>query len=208
MSAELVFDTLAIIWLDIVLSGDNALVIGLAAATLAPHLRKKAVLFGMILATVIRIAFAVVATYLIQYPWLKFVGGLALLWVTWKLFVELRNPQHLQHDDDSISEEAGGASDRRSLMKALGTIIIADVSMSIDNVLAVASIADDNRILLVFGLVLSIMLMAFFATVIMRLLEKHPWISWIGVVLLLVIGIQMIWESWPYMVGLISGSSG
>ena len=171
LDSGLVADILAIIWLDIVLSGDNALVIGMAAATLAPHLRRRAILFGMILATGIRIVSAIVATYLYEIPWIRFFGGVALIWVAWKLWEEARELSKkgkLESEEEMAAAhmaDSQGATDRKSIMKALTTITIADVSMSIDNVLAVAGIAHDNRALLIFGLVLSIALMAFFATV-------------------------------------------
>ena len=200
MDAETFADLAAIIWLDIVLSGDNALVIGMAASSLAVHLQRRAILFGMMLAVVIRIAAALVATYLYEIPWIKFVGGLALLWVALKLFQELRNVAALKAEATSAVIGSGAAQDRRSLLKALATITIADVSMSIDNVLAVAGIAQDNRALLIFGLALSIMLMAFCATMVCRVLLRYPWISYIGVALLVVVAGDMLHSSWEDMV--------
>ena len=207
-------DVAAIIWLDIVLSGDNALVIGMAAATLAPHLQRRAILFGMILATAVRIVSALAATYLYEIPWVRFFGGVALIWVAWKLWAEARElnrnaraeAEHLAHNAESLSAaavEVTGATDRRSIMRALLTITIADVSMSIDNVLAVAGIAHDNRGLLIFGLALSIALMAFFATVICKVMVRYPVISYIGVVVLLVVAGEMIWGSYEDMAGAI-----
>jgi len=216
MGADMEFlaDIAAIVWLDVVLSGDNALVIGMAAATLAPHLQRRAILFGMILATGIRIASALAATYLYEVPWIRFFGGVALIWVAWKLWVEARelnsNPeaeaQHLTEEAQSLSAaavEATGASDRRSILRALLTITIADASMSIDNVLAVAGIAHDHRGLLIFGLALSIALMAFFASLICRLIVRFPIISYIGVVVLLVVAAEMIWGSYEDMAGMV-----
>jgi YjbE family integral membrane protein len=200
MDAETFADLAAIIWLDIVLSGDNALVIGMAASSLAVHLQRRAILFGMMLAVVIRIAAALVATYLYEIPWIKFVGGLALLWVALKLFQELRNVAALKAEATSAVIGSGAAQDRRSLLKALATITIADVSMSIDNVLAVAGIAQDNRALLIFGLALSIMLMAFCATMVCRVLLRYSWISYIGVALLVVVAGDMLHSSWEDMV--------
>ena len=129
-SAETLTDLAAIIWLDIVLSGDNALVIGMAAAGLAPHLQRRAILFGMTAAVVIRIASALAATYLYEIPWVKFVGGLALLWVALKLYQEIRNISILRAEATGAVAASGAASDRRSMIKALATITIADVSMS------------------------------------------------------------------------------
>lgn len=199
MNAELFADLAAIVWLDIVLSGDNALVIGMAASALAVHLQRRAILFGMMLAVAIRIAAALVATYLYEIPWIKFVGGLALLWVALKLYQEVRNVSALKAEATSAVVGSGASKDRRSLMKALATITIADVSMSIDNVLAVAGIAQDNRVLLIFGLALSIMLMAFCATMVCKVLLRYPWISYIGVALLVVVAGDMLHSSWDDM---------
>ena len=202
IDAEFVTDLAAIIWLDIVLSGDNALVIGMAAATLAPRLQRRAILFGMTLAVIIRIAAALVATYLYQIPWIRVLGALALLWVAWKLFVELRRAARRRKEELSgATDTQAGASDRKSMLRALTTIAIADISMSIDNVLAVAGIAHDNPPLLVFGLALSIMLMAFFATVIVRLLNRYPLISYVGVAVLVFVAGEMIYASLDAIIG-------
>jgi YjbE family integral membrane protein len=197
--AQIFADLAAIVWLDVVLSGDNALVIGMAASALAPHLQRRAILFGMMLAVVVRIASALVATYLYQIPWVKFVGGLALLWVALKLYQEIRNISILRAEATEAVVGSGASTDRRSMMKALATITIADVSMSIDNVLAVAAIAEDHRGLLVFGLALSIMLMAFCAALVCRFLTRHPWVSYVGVGLLLLVAADMLHSSWSDM---------
>ncbi|HSF95121.1 MAG TPA: YjbE family putative metal transport protein [Thermohalobaculum sp.] len=198
-SAEMWADLAAIIWLDIVLSGDNALVIGMAAASLALHLQRRAILFGMMMAVVIRIAAALTATYLYEIPWIRFVGALALFWVAWKLWIELRNVSILHAEAAEAVAGSGASTDRRSVVKALATITIADVSMSIDNVLAVAAIAQDHRGLLIFGLALSIMLMAFCATVVCRFLTRYPWISYVGVALLVYVAADMLHSSWADM---------
>jgi len=199
MDSQILADLAAIVWLDVVLSGDNALVIGIAASALAPHLQRRAILFGMMLAVVIRIASALVATYLYEIPWVKFAGGLALLFVALKLYQEVRNLSILRAEATGAVAGGGAARDRRSMMKALATITIADVSMSIDNVLAVAGIAQDNRAMLVFGLALSIMLMAFCATMMCKLLTRHVWISYIGVAVLVLVAADMLHASWDDM---------
>ena len=199
IGAEMWADLAAIIWLDIVLSGDNALVIGMAAASLAPHLQRKAIIFGMTMAVVIRIASALVATYLYEIPWIRFVGGLLLLWVAWKLYIEVRHLSIREAEAAEAVAGSGAASDRRSIVKALMTITIADVSMSIDNVLAVAAIAHDNRAMLVFGLALSILLMAFFATMVCKILTRHVWISYVGVAVLVFVAGEMLHGSWHDM---------
>lgn len=186
----------SIIWLDIVLSGDNALVIGLAASTLPNDLRRKAIIFGLALATTIRILFAGATTYLLNIPGLLFVGGLALLWVSSSLYKEIRKTANL---DEELSRSAASsdAETGNNLFRALVSITVADISMSIDNVLAVAAIARDNVNLLVFGLGLSIALMGIGATLIMSLLLRYRWISYVGVLLLLAIALQMLWEGSP-----------
>ena len=202
LDAQGLADLAAIIWLDIVLSGDNALVIGMAAAALPPHLQRRAIFFGMALAVIIRIAAALVATTLYQIPWIRVLGAVALLWVAWKLYVELRRAaKRRKAGPGETSGAQVDTTDRRSILRALTTIAIADISMSIDNVLAVAGIAHDNPPLLVFGLALSILLMAFFATVICRVLNRFPWISYVGVALLVVVAGEMLHSSSDAILG-------
>lgn len=205
-----------IIIADLILSGDNALIIGMVAAGLAPELRKKAILYGMIIAAGLRIVFAVIATNLLDVPGILFAGSLLLFWVCWRLFEEIR---------ESTGEQAGLALEtagnptlgytgapRRTLMSALISITIADVSMSLDNVLAVAAIADGDTQMLVFGLGLAIVLMAFAATLIMNLLSKFPWISWLGLFVLVYVASEMMYRGFfdtvhgvGPMLGLIGG---
>lgn len=196
---------ISVIWLDLVLSGDNALVIGVAASTLPKHQQRQAVIFGLILATVIRIAFAGIATYLLEVPGLLFIGGLALIWVAYRLLREL---MHEAPSASSASGAAHGIEPAGNLTRALISITIADVSMSIDNVLAVAAIARDDVHILVFGLALSIFLMGLGATVILRIMLRYPWISYVGVVLLVLIGGHMMYEGGGDMLKLIGGLAG
>lgn len=185
-----------IIIADLILSGDNALVIGMAAACLAPELRKRAILYGMIIAAVLRIIFAVVATELLAVPGLLFVGSLLLFWVCWRLYQEIREQTDARAEaalakaDDAGSGYTGPP--RRTLLSALISITLADVSMSLDNVLAVAAIAQGNAEMLIFGLGLAILLMAFAATLIMKLLTRFPVISWLGLVVLLYVAGEML----------------
>jgi len=195
---ETVLDYGAIIIADIVLSGDNALIIGMAAAGLSPELRKKAILFGMIVAALLRVVFALVATKLLGVPGLLFVGALLLFWVCWGLYREIVNNKdeaaaHAMEDAEN-PEKGYTGKPRRTLGQALWTITLADVSMSIDNVLAVAAIADGNTTTLVFGLGLAILLMAFAATMIMKLLTRYPWISWVGLFVLLYVSAEMLYR--------------
>ena len=211
---ETVFDFAAIVVADIVLSGDNALIIGMAAAGLAPELRKKAIMFGMVVAALLRIVFAVVATKLLGIPGLLLVGALLLFWVCWNLYKEIR-----AHHDEAAAQALETAEDpeqgytgkpRRTLGQALWTITLADVSMSIDNVLAVAAIADGDTNMLVFGLGLAILLMAFAATLIMKMLTKYPWISWVGLFVLVYVAGEMfyrgIWDPANGILAYLNGS--
>lgn len=193
-----VADYFKIILLDITLSGDNALIIGMAAAGLAPELRKKAIMFGMVVAALLRIVFAVVATYLLGIPGLLLVGGLLLIWVCWTFYQEIRYNvdeqaaeamESASHDDEGYT-----GPPKRTLASALWTITLADVSMSIDNVLAVAAIADGDQTKLVIGLAIAIIAMAFFATMIMKLLTRYPWISWLGLAILIWVAGEMLYK--------------
>ena len=195
---EVIMDFSKIIIADLILSGDNALVIGMAAAGLSPELRRKAIIYGMVIAAALRIVFAVVATSLLTIPGILFIGALLLFWVCWRLFVEIRE------NVDEEAELAMATADnlgsgytgppRRTMMSALISITIADVSMSLDNVLAVAAIADGDRTMLVFGLGLAIVLMAFAATLIMKLLAHYPWISWLGLAVLIYVAAEMFYR--------------
>ena len=183
---------------DLILSGDNALIIGMAAAGLSPELRKRAILFGMVIAAVLRIVFAVVATKLLGVPGLLFVGSVLLFWVCWRLFCEIRAGQdeEAQHAMEMAEDPEQGytGAPRRTLGAALISITIADVSMSLDNVLAVAAIADGDTTMLVFGLGLAIILMAFAATIVMQVLAKYPWISWVGLIVLVYVATEMFYR--------------
>ncbi len=191
-------DYAKIIIADLILSGDNALIIGMAAAGLAPERRKQAILYGMIIAALLRIVFAVVATKLLGIPGLLFVGGLLLCWVCWRLYVEIRagideQAEHALEDAEDPEKGYTGAP-RRTLFSALISITIADVSMSLDNVLAVAAIADQDTTKLVVGLGLAILMMAFAATLIMHILTKYPWISWLGLIVLIYVAGEMLYR--------------
>lgn len=198
---ETILDLAKIIFADIILSGDNALVIGMAAAGLSPELRKKAIFMGMALAAGLRIFFAAIASFLIGIPGILFFGGLLLSWVCWRFYHEIR--QHHSDQDDDLSKKKYEGTPRQQMWQAMVTITIADVSMSIDNVLAVAAIARDNTSMLIFGLALAIVFMAFFATMIMRVMAKYPWLSWAGLVFLVYLSIKMLYDGWPQVAGLI-----
>ena len=200
---------LQVIAIDLVLAGDNAVVIGLAAAGLPKEQRNKAILLGIIAATVLRIAFASVTVQLLEIIGLLLVGGILLLWVCWKMWRELRTTHEEERDAlealDDIDHNADGAvaagAPRKTLRQAAIQIIVADVSMSLDNVLAVAGAARDHPTVLVIGLVLSIALMGIAASFIARLLGKHRWIAYVGLLIILYVALEMIYrgslEVWP-----------
>jgi YjbE family integral membrane protein len=204
---------LQVIMIDLVLAGDNAIVIGLAAAGLPKDQRAKAILIGIIAATVLRIVFAAGTTQLLQIVGLLLAGGILLLWVCWKMWRELRTTHAEEmrgeealegRDLDQDSEIAGGAP-RKTFAQAAWQIVIADVSMSLDNVLAVAGAAREHPAVLIFGLVLSIALMGVAASFIARLLQRHRWIAYVGLAIILYVAIEMIYrgalEVWPLMNG-------
>jgi len=189
-----------VVMIDLVLAGDNAVVIGLAAAGLDSKQRGKAIVIGVVAATVLRILFALVATQLLAIIGLLFAGGVLLLWVCWKMWRELSMPQHT--DEESIQGRdldgdgliAGRPIVRKRLSQAVTQIVIADVSMSLDNVLAVAGAAHEHPWILVFGLALSVVLMGVAATFIARLLHRHRWIGYVGLLIILYVSVQMVWE--------------
>lgn len=174
-----------VLMIDIVLAGDNAVVIGLAAARVPPELRKKVILYGLAAAVVLRIALAVVAVKLMTIIGLTLAGGLLLLWVCWRFWRDIRGSAH-----DHAPQVDPNASVKRAVLQ----ILLADVSMSLDNVLAVAGAARDHLDVLVIGLLLSVALMGAAANVIARLLEKYRWISYIGLLIVLYVALNMIWH--------------
>jgi len=191
---SLIAEYAQIVIADLILSGDNALIIGMAAAGLPAEQRKKAILYGMVIAAVLRIIFAIVATKLLGIPGLLFVGSLLLFWVCWRLYQDIRDG-HADHEDAAeVLEDGTTGLKKRTMAQALISITIADVSMSLDNVLAVAAIADGDTTMLIFGLGLAILLMAFAATLIMGLLTKYPWISWLGLIVLVYVACEMFYR--------------
>ena len=182
-----------IIFADLILSGDNALVIGMAAAGLAAHQRRKVILVGMALAALFRILFAVGASTIIGVPGILLIGGILLAWVCWRLYGEIKEFA-APPADDVIADDPD--KPQVSMKSALLTIAIADISMSLDNVLAVAAIARDDTQLLVMGLVLAIVLMAFFSTLIMRVMLKFPSIAYVGLVFLVYLTTKMLYDGW------------
>ena len=179
-----------IMFADIILSGDNALVIGMVAAGIAPEKRRMVLAVGMGLAAFFRIVFAAGASYIIDIPGILIIGGLLLAWVCWRFYGDIKDFAAPPADDTSP------AKGKVTMGSALVTIAIADISMSLDNVLAVAAIARDNTQLLVIGLVLAIVLMAFFASLIMRVMLKFPAIAYVGLVFLVYLTTKMLYDGW------------
>lgn len=188
---------LQVVMIDLTLAGDNAIVIGLAAAGVAKDKRRLAIIIGILAATVLRIIFALLTTTLLKIVGLLFAGGILLLWVCWKMWRELRNPAHADRGSDVMEGQetpSGKPAAPKSLRAAIIQIMVADVSMSLDNVLAVAGAAHEHPSVLVFGLALSIALMGFAATFIARLLERHRWIAYLGLAIILFVAVEMIWR--------------
>ncbi len=190
---------LQVIMIDLVLAGDNAVVIGLAAAGLAPDQRSRVIMAGIVAATVLRILLAVFVVQLMQIVGLLLAGGLLLLWVCWKMWRELRARRA------TGGEAQAAQAPRKTFAQAAWQIVLADISMSLDNVLAVAGAARDHLIALVFGLALSIVLMGFAAGLIARLLNRLRWIVYVGLAIVFYVACDMIWrgghEVWPHLFG-------
>ena len=194
MTFETISDILQIIFADILLSGDNALVIGMAAAGLAPKLRKRAIMLGMTLAAGLRIFFAVIATYLLEIKGVLFVGGLLLTWVCWRFYQDLREFNSAEDLEKMDFNTENDSNDNKLFGRALFTILLADISMSIDNIVAVAAIARDNTQLLIFGLALAIAMMALFASVIMKIMLRFRWLSFAGLAFLMYLAAFMLYD--------------
>ena len=185
------FELAQVILADIFLSGDNAIIIGMAAAGLSEKFRKRVIFWGLALAAGFRIIFAAIASFLIQIPGILIFGGLLLAFVCWRFFKEIRHAG-TKTDTEVNTDLSEKLTEKQQFSQALFTIAVADISMSLDNVVAVAAIAREDTALLVFGLVLAIVLMAFFATIIMRVMTKLPWLSWVGLIFLVYLTIKML----------------
>jgi YjbE family integral membrane protein len=189
---------LQVVLIDLVLAGDNAIVIGLAAAGLPQAQRGKAILIGIVAATMLRILFAGLATQILQIVGLLLAGGILLLWVCWKMWRELRaSPAEPMEAKEATGAAAGTTAEgrpRKTLVQATWQIIVADVSMSLDNVLAVAGAAREHPMVMIFGLALSIAMMGVAASFIARLLQNHRWIAYVGLAVILYVAVEMIFR--------------
>ena len=181
---------LSVVMIDIVLAGDNAVVVGTAAAGLPAKEQRQVIMIGSVLALVARILFALVATQLLQILGLVLVGGLLLVWVAWKIWRDLRSHGHEQANADATAKLAGPKTFRSAIIQ----VAVADISMSLDNVLAVAGAARDHPYIMIFGLVFSIALMAVAAGFIARLIERYRWVAYVGFAIVLVVALKMFWE--------------
>lgn len=212
VTAEALTALAQVIMIDLVLAGDNAIVIGLAASGLPREQRGKAIAVGIVAATVLRILFASITTQLLAIVGLLLAGGILLMWVCWKMWRELRATARQSHEIEETFADADLDADgtvgaavvpTKTFRQAATQIVIADISMSLDNVLAVAGAAREHPIVLVFGLALSIALMGLAATFIARLLNRHRWIAYVGLLIILYVALEMIWrgslEVWPHL---------
>ena len=185
---NLFLDISQIIIADVVLSGDNALVIGMAASQFDVKLRKKIIFYGLLIAAIFRILLASIASYLISVPGLLFLAGILLFWVSWTFYKDIKD---FKEEDISTEINNVDKKEKGNFKKALVTIAIADLSMSLDNIVAITAIARDNTSLLIFGLILSILIMAIFATAIIKLLIKYKWIAYLGLIFLVYLSFDM-----------------
>jgi YjbE family integral membrane protein len=183
-----------VLMIDIMLAGDNAIVVGALAAGLPPAERKKVIMIGIVAALVLRIAFALVVTQLMQIVGLVFAGGLLLLWVSWKMYRELHPAGSSQGSPEVEGDEHSGVKPAKSFAAAAWAVAVADVSMSLDNVLAVAGAARDHPGILIVGLILSVALMGIAANFIARYIERYRWIAYVGLVVIVYVAFKMIYD--------------
>ncbi|GIL37827.1 TerC family protein [Roseiterribacter gracilis] len=185
-----------VIMIDLVLAGDNAIIVGLAAASVAADQRKKVIFWGIAAAVILRVLFALVTVQLLAIIGLTLAGGILLLWVCWKFWRELRH-QAAQKSAAALDPHNAPPPEKpKSVRSAIVAIAAADVSMSLDNVLAVAGAARDNQVVLITGLLLSVVLMGFAANAISRLLQKYHWLAYVGLVIILYVACDMVWRGW------------
>ena len=174
-----------IVFIDLVLAGDNAIIIGMVASQFQTDQRKKIIFWGIGAAVILRIIFTLIAAYLLQINGLRLIGGILLLYIVYKLYIDVVKNSSENKENIKV--------DKSSLLKAITTVIIADVTMSLDNVLGVAGAAKDHYVLLIFGLALSIALMATAANLISKWIKEYRWIAWIGILAILVVAIDLIY---------------
>jgi YjbE family integral membrane protein len=189
---------LQVLMIDLVLAGDNAIVVGALAAGLTADQRRKVIFIGVLAALVLRIMFALVVTQLLQIIGLILVGGLLLLWVAWRMWRELRHQGESTGSEEIQGDEHSGLKPAKSFAAAVWAVAIADVSMSLDNVLAVAGAARDHPGILIVGLVFAVILMGVAANLIARYIERYRWIGYIGLLVILYVAMKMIYDGWVH----------
>lgn len=190
---ESIFKLGQIILVDLVLAGDNAIVIGLVAAKFTADYRRRIIFYGVAAAILLRIIFAVLTVQLLAITGLRLVGGLLLVWICWKLWTELRAADRSENQTTARHNSAKQTTNP-PMLSAIWQIVVADISMSLDNVLAVASVADDNIPLLVLGLAIAVAMMLFAATLIANLLQKHQWIGYLGLAVIVYVAADMCYR--------------
>lgn len=183
-----------VLLIDLVLAGDNAIVVGALAAGLPADQRKKVILIGIIAALVLRVAFALVVSQLLQVVGLILAGGLLLLWVAWKMWRELQPARGTDTPDDPSDDDISGIRSSKSFASAAWAVAVADVSMSLDNVLAVAGAARDHPGILIIGLILSVALMGIAANLIAHYIERYKWIAYVGLAVIVYVALTMIYD--------------
>jgi YjbE family integral membrane protein len=186
-----------VLLIDLVLAGDNAIVVGALAAGLPAEQRRKVIMIGVLAALVLRVAFALLVTQLLQIVGLILAGGLLLLWVAWRMWRDIRHPEECSPGSEEIvGDEHSGLSASKTFAGAAWGVAIADVSMSLDNVLAVAGAAREHPGILMVGLVFAVALMGVAANLIARYIERYRWIAWVGLVVILWVALKMIWDGY------------
>jgi YjbE family integral membrane protein len=188
-----------VLMIDLVLAGDNAIVVGALAAGLPAEQRRKVILIGVIAALVLRVGFALIVTQLLQIVGLILAGGLLLLWVAWKMWRELRHSGESAGSDEILGDEHSGLRSAKSFGGAVWAVAVADVSMSLDNVLAVAGAAREHPGILIVGLVFAVALMGLAANFIARYIERYRWIAYLGLAVILWVAAKMIWDGWHHV---------
>jgi YjbE family integral membrane protein len=185
-----------ILMIDVVLAGDNAIVVGALAAGLPEAERKKVIMLGVMAALVLRIGFALMVSQLLGIVGLVLAGGLLLLWVAWRMYRELHHAGESRGSPEIAWDAHSGVATRKSFAAAAWSVALADVSMSLDNVLAVAGAAREHPTILVIGLVLSVILMGAASNIIAKYIERYRWIAWIGLAVIVWVAAKMIWDGW------------
>ena len=187
---------LQVLMIDLVLAGDNAIVVGALAAGLPAEQRKKVIFIGVLAALVLRILFALIVTQLMQVIGLILIGGLLLLWVAWRMWRDLHHEGESWGSDEIVGDEHAGLRPAKSFARAAWAVAIADVSMSLDNVLAVAGAARDHPGILIVGLIFAVAMMGIAANIIARYIERYKWIAWIGLLVIVYVAFKMIYDGW------------